>query len=64
MEQLNTVTYWLDLPLSWWIHNMFHAILLSPYYEMREHGTSYSTPPSEYIAGEPKWEVAEVLASH
>ncbi len=43
---------------------MFHAILLSPYYEMREHGTSYSTPPSEYIAGEPKWEVAEVLASH
>jgi len=64
MEQLNAVTYQLDLPPNWWIYNVFHATLLSPYYEMKEHGTSYSMPPPEYIEGEPEWEVVEVLASH
>jgi len=63
-EQLNAVTYWLNLPPSWQIYNVFYATLLSPYHKTREHGTSYSMPPSEYIEGEPEWEVAEVLASH
>jgi len=62
-KQLSTVTYQLDLPLAWRLHNVFHAMLLSPYHKTREHRASYSTPAPEYIDREPKWEVAEVLVS-
>lgn len=62
-EQLSSVAYQLDLPPSWQIHNVFHATLLSPYHETREHRANYSTPAPEYINGEPKWEVAEVVVS-
>jgi hypothetical protein len=60
--QLSSVTYQLDLPPSWQIHNAFHATLLSPYHETSECGANYSTPASEYIDGEPEWEVVEVVA--
>ena len=63
MEQLSSVTYRLDLPPSWQIHNAFHAALLLPYHETSERGAKYSTPGPEYIDGEPEWEVAEVMAS-
>jgi hypothetical protein len=30
-EVLGPVTYWLKLPTTWKIHNIFHAVLLKPY---------------------------------
>ena len=62
-EVLSSVTYWLDLPPSWQLHNAFHTSLLSLYHETLEHGVGHSTPAPELIEGEPEWEVAEVLAS-
>ncbi len=49
MEQLSLVTYQLDLPQNWLLYNVFHAMLLMPYHETREHGASYSTQKSEKI---------------
>ena len=43
------VTYKLDLPLAWKIHNVFHALLLSPYRETLEHGQNFPEPPPNLI---------------
>ena len=56
-EVLSVVTYHLDLPPSWQIHNAFHASLLSLYHKTREHRTNYSKPTPELIDNEPEWEV-------
>jgi hypothetical protein len=57
MEALSPVTYRLQLPPSWQIHNPFHATLLSPYRETSEHGANYYTLAPELIQEEPEWEV-------
>jgi len=54
MEQLSLVTYQLDLPQNWLLHNVFHAMLLSLYHETREHGASYSTLAPEYKGQSPQ----------
>ena len=38
---LEPLTYWLNLPTSWQIHNVFHAVLLKPYIENETHGTNF-----------------------
>ncbi len=63
MEVISPVTYRLNLPLRWQLHNTFHASLLSPYHEMKQYGNNYVRPTPELINGEPEWEVAKVLAS-
>jgi len=63
MEALSSVTYRLNLPQSWKLHNAFHASLLSPYHETSEYGIGYPTPTPSLIKGEPKWEVDTILAS-
>jgi hypothetical protein len=40
-EVLGPVTYQLKLPMTWKIHNIFHAILLKPYIV---HGENFSRP--------------------
>ena len=40
-EVLGPLTYWLKLPPSWKIHNVFHATLLRPYKENDVHGENY-----------------------
>ena len=35
---LGPVTYWLKLPDTWKVHNMFHAVLLKPYQENEVYG--------------------------
>ncbi len=57
------VMYQLDLPPLWCIHNVFHTLVLSLYYKMREHGINYSKPTLDLIDGEPEWEVEQILAS-
>ena len=62
-ETLGPVTYRLNLPEKWKIHNAFHATLLSPYVEMEEHGVNFTEPPPDLIGGEPEWEVERILGS-
>src|SRR6266851_5097469 len=60
---LGEVTYQLQLPSTWRIHNVFHTSLLSPYYETGVHGVNYSEPTLDLIDGEPEWEVEAILDS-
>jgi len=60
---LGKVTYQLQLPSTWRIHNAFHASLLLPYYETGVHGVNYSEPTLDLIDGELEWEVEAILNS-
>jgi hypothetical protein len=62
-EVLSTVTYRLDLPTTWKIHNAFHAAVLHPYKEMELHGPNFTKAPPDLIEGHEEWEVDNVLAS-
>ena len=37
-EVMGPVTYKLKLSKEWKIHNVFHAVLLKPYFETKTHG--------------------------
>ena len=43
--------------MTWKIHDVFHALLLSPYKEMEEHSPNFEEPPPDLIDGEHKYEV-------
>ena len=60
---LRPVSYRLQLPETWRIHPMFHAILLSPYLETAVHGLNYMRPPPDLIEGEEQYEV-EAIQGH
>jgi hypothetical protein len=62
-EQLSLVTYRLNLPPSWKLHNAFHIALFSPYQEMAIHGKNYPMPAPELIDREWEWEVESILTS-
>ena len=61
MKVLGPVTYELELPDSWKIHPVFHAGLLSPYMETKEHGKNYMRPPPDVIEGKDNYEVEAIL---
>ena len=63
LEVLSPVTYRLELPVTWKIHNAFHAAVLHPYKEMAIHGPNFPEPPPDLIEGQEEWEVDNVLAS-
>jgi len=44
---LGPLTYQLDIPKCWKIHNMFHTTLLSPFRQTDIHGPSFSNPPPD-----------------
>jgi hypothetical protein len=55
---LTPLTYSLDLPPMWHIHNAFHALLLTPYTKNEVHGPNYTRPPAELTEQEEEeWEV-------
>ena len=60
---LSPITYQLELPVQWKIHDVFHADLLTPYHETRLHGPNFTRPPPDLIDGEEEYEVEEILQS-
>ena len=60
---ISPVAYQLDLPPSWTIHDVFHAGLLSPYYETEQYGANFPRPPPDVINGEEEYEV-EAIRNH
>src|SRR6266478_4532120 len=65
-EVLGRSTYRLTIPEDWKnkrVHNVFHAIQLTPYHETAEHGPNYIKPPPDVIDGEKEYEVEAILAS-
>lgn len=61
IEVLGPITYRLNLPLTWRIHNVFHATLLRQYRETEVYGANYHRPPPELIEGEEVYEVEEIM---
>src|SRR5216683_1178410 len=59
---VSPVVYKLRLPPQWNIHPVFHASLLTPYAETKEHGENYTRPPPDMIEGEAEYEVEAVQA--
>ena len=60
-EVMGPVTYRLQLPPAWKIHDVFHASLLTPHKETNIHRPSFPKPPTELIEDEPEWEVDRIL---
>ena len=60
---LSPITYQLELPPQWKIHDVFHTDLLTPYREMEFHGPNFTKPPPDLIDGEEEYEIEEVLQS-
>ena len=60
-EVLRPVTYQLDLPLTWWIHNVFYAVLLMPYIKNEVHRPNFLWPPPDIENDEERWEVEAIL---
>ena len=60
-EVLNPLTYRLQLPASWRIHNVFHATLLKPYKENETYGQNFLEPPPELVEGEEVYKVETIL---
>jgi hypothetical protein len=63
IKEVSPVAYQLCLPMAWGIHDIFHSSLLSPYYEMTQHGLNFSWPPLDLIKGEEEYKV-KAIHSH
>ena len=61
---MGPVTYQINLPESWKIHNVFHASLLRQYKETKVYGANYPRPPPEIEGGEEVYEVESILKHH
>jgi hypothetical protein len=57
------VNYWLELPMQWSIHDVFHADLLTPYRKMPTHSANYQRPAPDLVEGVEEYEVERVLDS-
>src|SRR5216684_2242365 len=62
-KEISPVAYQLSLPISWAIHDVFHASLLSLYQENAVHGPNFLKPPPDLIQGTEEYEV-EHLVNH
>ncbi len=62
IQEISPVAYRLELPPNWRIHNVFHASLLTPYYETTAHGPNFTRPPPDLIDGEEEYEVERIVA--
>jgi hypothetical protein len=62
-KKISDIIFQLELPDQWRVHNVFHASLLSPYFETDIHGPDYPKPPPDIIEGEPEFEVEQIVGS-
>jgi Chromo (CHRromatin Organisation MOdifier) domain len=62
-EVISPVTYRVQLPTQWKIHDTFHAALLHPHKTTELYGNAFTEPPPDLIAGHEEWEVENMLAS-
>ena len=55
------VNYTLALPKSWKVHNVFHAVFLTPYWETDIHGPNYPRPLPEQVIDHDEYEVERIM---
>src|SRR6266436_3986086 len=60
VREVSPVAYQIKLPVSWGIHDVFHASLLSSYHENAVHRQNFSHPPPDLIGGEDEYEVEQI----
>jgi len=60
IKEISPVAYQLALPLTWKIHDTFHASLLSPYRETTAYGPNFSQPPPDLINDKEQYEVERI----
>ena len=58
---LGPMTYQLQLPTTWKIHNMFHAVLLRQYKETEVYRANFQLPPPELIDGEELYKIESIM---
>jgi len=58
---ISPVAYQLTLPLSWGIHDVFHASLLLLYKETPAHGPNFTRPPPDLVENVEEYEVESVV---
>ena len=58
---LGPVSYQLDLPKTWKIHDVFHSVHLSPHKETDQYGKAKDRPQAELIDGEEEYEVDHIV---
>src|SRR6266403_5219079 len=62
IQEISPVAYQLELPPNWRIHDVFHASLLTPYYETAVHGPNFTRPPPDLIDREEEYKVERIVA--
>jgi hypothetical protein len=60
-EVLSPITYRLELPKGWKIHNVFHSTLLTPFVQTEIHGPSFPTLVPDIIDGQEEYKVEGIL---
>ena len=60
LNVISPVAFKLDLSVSWTIHLVFHASLLTLYVKTQAHGPNYSWPPPDLINNEKQYEVEQI----
>ena len=63
IQVMSPVNYWLELPMQWSIHPVFHINLLTPYRETITHGTNYQHPLPDLVDNAEEYEVKKILDS-
>ena len=58
---LGPLTYQLELPSNWQIHNVFHVVLLRPYIKNETHGANFPRPLPELLKGEEVYKVESII---
>ena len=61
IKEVSPVAYKIQLPMSWGIHDVFHASLLSPYHETASYGPNFSRSPPDLIDREEEYEVEHIV---
>ena len=59
---LSSLVYRLRLPSTWKIHDVFHATLLTSYWQTEAHGPYFSQSPPDLIDAEEEYKVDHIVS--